>query len=509
MTGTDIAKSVHDAGGEPPAPKPKPKKSIFELSKVMETEKISPQLEMNITNMRTMMGSSSDFIVTKGALCGIPVSIMSCEAMVSGDTVAQMVFSTLNTWVSTLKTDADITPDILRYKLTNDLLFSLDKTQVVTLGDAAKYIMSGFIVIFIDGADTGVATGAQGFKSRAVEKASTQQNLRGSCEGFVEVMRTNVSLIRRRCKSPSLVFKYMTLGDISNTEIALTYMTDKADPALITALEDKIKSIPLGIVLEGGFIQPFLEEGSGAVFSEVGTTDRPDVLVGKLSEGRVGLIVDGTPYVMYLPHLFVENFQTMDDYTEAPIYVSMMRWMKYFAFFFTVMLPGFFLALTNFNPELIQNKLLTNMVSAVQSTPYPLLLECLLIYVVYEIMREAGLRLPQAVGNTVSIVGGLVIGDIVVTAGLVGAPMVLIVGLTAITSYVVPNLYDAVAVLRFAFILAGGLLGLYGIALMGVATMIAVCSMREFGVSYTAPIMPFSAKAMRFVCGLCGRGYVV
>ena len=209
--------------------------------------------------------------------------------------------------------------------------------------------------------------------------------------------------------------------------------------------------------------------------------------------------MDGTPYVLYMPHMFVENFQTMDDYTETPVYVTLMRWLKYFAFFFTVMLPGFFLALANFNPELIPNRLLTNVMSAVQSTPYPLLPECVLIYVVYEIMREAGLRLPQTVGHAVSIVGGLVIGDIVVTAGLVGAPMVLIVGLTAITSFVVPELYAPVAVLRFAFILAGGLLGLYGVALMGVATLIGVCSMREFGISYTAPLMPFSPKSMRDV----------
>lgn len=473
-------------------------KNLFELSKVMETEKLEKELDTNITNMRTMMGGSSDFIVTKGSLCGNGLAVLTCEGMVSGDTVAAMVYSTLNTWARSEKY-SDITAETLLYKLQNELLYSLDKTQVQTYGEAAKYLMSGFAVILLDGVTTGVATGAQGFKTRGIEKPSMHQNLRGSCEGFAEVMRTNVSMVRRRCKSPSLVFKYLTLGDVSNTDVALVYMTDRAAPELVTALEDKLKSVPLGIILEGGFIQPFLEDKGNCLFSEIGATDRPDVLVGKISEGRVALIVDGTPYVLYMPHMFVENFQTMDDYTETPVYVTLMRWLKYFAFFFTVMLPGFFLALANFNPELIPNKLLTNVMSAVQSTPYPLLPECILIYVVYEIMREAGLRLPQTVGHAVSIVGGLVIGDIVVTAGLVGAPMVLIVGLTAITSFVVPDLYAAVAVLRFAFIIAGGMLGLYGVALMGVATLIAVCSMREFGISYTAPLMPFSPKAMRDV----------
>ena len=226
-------------------------------------------------------------------------------------------------------------------------------------------------------------------------------------------------------------------------------------------------------------------------------TERPDVFTAKLHEGKIGILVDGTPFALFVPKLFMENFSVIDDYTGRPAFTAFIRTIRYMAIIFATVVSGFYVALANFNPELFPEALLLNLATSIQDTPYPLLAECLLIHVFYEIMREAGLRIPTNIGHAVSIVGGLVIGDIVVSAGLVGAPMVLMVAMSAITSFVVPDLYDSIAVLRFAYIIVGGIWGLFGITILSAILAIKLCSQESYGVPHTAPISPFSPKALR------------
>jgi spore germination protein KA len=240
-----------------------------------------------------------------------------------------------------------------------------------------------------------------------------------------------------------------------------------------------------------------LQEENNTLFSQVGFTDRPDNFAAKLYDGRIGIIVDGSPNAMFLPLLLIEHFQTMDDYSGLSVYATFTRWLKYLAFFITLLLPGFFVAVSNFNPELFPPTILFNIISAEQKTPFTILTECALIIVIYEIMREAGLRLPSVVGHAVSIVGGLVLGDIVISVGLISAPIVLIVALSVISSFVVPDLYPTVSVLRIGFIVAGGFFGLFGLTVFGMILLYKVCSLSAYGVPYMAPLTPLTAKAMR------------
>jgi len=461
----------------------------------LENQNLVNTLRQNTSNIITLSGVSADLVITYARLCGTEIAVITCEGMVSADTVASLIYNGINEKYKNAETTA--AADEIFNAIQTDMLISVEKHTAATCGEVLDFAMAGFAVLMVDGVAGATALGAQGYKMRGVEKPVSHLNMRGSNEGFTESMRVNVSLLRRRVKSPTLIFKYLKAGKRSKTDIALCYLSDKAPQKLVDEVMSRLEQLPLDTVLDSGYIQPFLEDSDDSVFSEVGYTDRPDTMIGKISEGRVGVIVDGTPFTLYLPKLFTENFQTMDDYSGMPVYVTLMRWLKYFAFFFTIILPGFYIAVAGFNPELFPPKLLSSLYAAAKTTPYPLMLECLLIYVVYEIMREAGLRLPSVVGHAVSIVGGLVIGDIVVSAGLVGAPVVLIVGLSAITSFVVPDLYDAIVVLRFAFMLAGGLFGLFGLTVVGTVVMLKMCSMRSYGVSYTAPVAPFSLKSMR------------
>jgi spore germination protein KA len=353
------------------------------------------------------------------------------------------------------------------------------------------------VIILADGIDHGVAIGVQGFQSRSVERPLIHTNMRGSNEGFTENLRTNISLVRRRIKSPTFVVKNKIIGKRSQTGVSLCYLSDKATPEMISQVEERLENIPVELILESGYIEPFLQEKGNSIFTQIGVTDRPDNFAAKLYDGRVGVIVDGTPYALFLPLLFTEHFQTMDDYSGLTVFATFTRWLKYIAFFATLLLPGLFVAISNFNPELFPPIILFNIISAEQKTPFTIFTECILVVLIYEVMKEAGLRLPAVVGHAVSIIGGLVLGDIVVGVGLISAPVVVIVALSAITGFVVPDLYPSIAVLRFAFVLAGGFFGLFGMTVLGAAILFKVCSMSCYGVPYMAPLTPYTRKAMR------------
>lgn len=450
-------------------------------------------LEKNTVNIRSIMYNTSDLTMKYGKAGQVNMCILFCEGQINTNQMANLVYRPINS----IGNEKKLPPERVMEMIQNELLLAGEQKQVLDYDQLSMFIMSGFCVILIDGVSHGIAIGVHGFERRSVKEPSTQLNLRASREGFVEAIRINVSMIRRRIKSPRLVMKLSKAGKLSQTDVCLSYIEGKADKALVDEIEKRLSELPLDIILEGGYIQPFLEEKGSLIFSEIGVTERPDTLAAKLYEGRVAVIVDGTPFALIVPRLFTENFQALDDYTEKPVYVSIMRILRYIAFAASVLLPGFYVAIANFNPELIPDALLLNLASSIQITPYNLMTECLIVHIFYEILREAGLRMPSDLGHAVSIVGGIVIGDILVSAGLVGAPIILIVAVSAISSFIVPDLYNSIVVMRFSFILAGGMWGLFGITIVGMLYLYKICSMNAYGVPFTAPISPFSLKAMR------------
>ncbi|GHV47552.1 spore germination protein [Clostridia bacterium] len=456
---------------------------------------LTTKMADNIGAIKQYSAGSSDVLYKSAEAAGFPATIVLFEGMFSDSALSDYILTPLNH----LKKIDEYTPDKLFAVLTESLFISASGTVIDTVEDVYYYAASGCAVILIDGIGKAYACGVQGFKTRGIEQPTTSLNIRSSRESFTEVLRTNITLLRRRYKSPGLVFDTTTVGTATQTDVCVCYIKGKADDEIVRDIKRRIAEIPLETVLESGYIQPYLEESGNMIFSQCGITERPDCIIGKLFCGRIAVIVDGTPFVLYLPKLFNENFQTMDDYAGSPVYISFMRILKCAAYILAVLLPGFYIALANFNPELFPPSLLFNLTASVKSTPYPLMPECILINIMYEIMREAGLRLPKYIGHAVSIVGGLVIGQIAVSAGLVGAPLVLIVAMTGIASFVVPDLYDNIVVLRFSFIFAGGFWGLYGLYILGIVVLVKMCSMTNFGVPYTTPVTPFRARGMRDV----------
>lgn len=458
------------------------------------SQKLFKSLNENLDYLKAETHSSADFTVRSAKIQNIGVSVITIEGMVSGEALSDLLIKTFLISNNDIKTPLELYDYIMNYSLVGQ-----DVKQASDFETIFNLMMSGFAVLLVDGVEKAFIIGAQGFDYRSVSEPSGETNLRGSREGFIEPIKKNMGLIRRRIKSPDLVFEMHTLGKKSKTDVCLIYLKHVVSEKLVCDIKKKLSEIKMDIILESGYITPFLQSDPYSLFSDIGTTERPDTVCAKIGEGRVAILVDGTPYVLIVPQLFSENFQSADDYSHRPYYATFIRILKYVSFFITILLPGLYVGASVFHPEIFPSELLYNVVSAQKSTPFPLMIEALIIHFIFEIMREAGLRLPKQIGHAVSIVGGLVIGSAAVTAGLIGSPMLIIVAVTAISSFVVPSIYEPVAILRFVFILLGGLTGFYGIALGVFFLIVNITRLSSFGIPYTAPITPYSKKAMRDV----------
>ncbi|MCH5304306.1 MAG: spore germination protein [Ruminococcus sp.] len=388
----------------------------------------------------------------------------------------------------------------LFYYIFNCVLSASEIVLVKTFDEVLSFSMSGFAVLAVDGCNLMLAIGVQGYKFRSVSEPESELVQRGSREGFTEAMRVNMTLIRRRMKNPSLVFETLTVGKTSKTNLAICYLKGTATNSSVEEVRKRLKACDIQTVLGAGYLVPYLEDsGKNEIFTGVGITERPDTLCGKLMEGRVGIIVDGTPSVLVIPHLFVENFQSVDDYSNRPYFATITRILKYIAYLTSIFIPGLYISLVLYHPEYFPEVLLANIQDSIEHTPLPLMLEVFLIDFMYEIMREAGLRLPKVLGHAVSIVGALVIGDCAIQAGIIGAPTLMAVAVAALCSYVIPDLYPQITILRLSFIVLGGILGVWGIVMLSCVVMIFMASKSTLGVVFISPIAPFSKVFFRDV----------
>ncbi len=448
----------------------------------------------NLVKIRQDLDGTNDLVVRRFLLEDNDAVLVCMEGMVNIQVVAQGVLNPV------LNSKPDTREPAAQFAFLRDQVLAMTElVQFETLEELYGFAMSGFAVLLVDGVAAGLAVGVQGFNFRSISEPSTEVLQRGSREGFVEVLRINVSMIRRRMKTPDLRFELMKVGKKSKTDVCLCYMKSAVSEEILRNVRERLQSIPLDTVLESGYIQPYLEDKPLSLFTGVGTCERPDTLCGKITEGRIGIIVDGTPMALIVPYLFIENFQSMDDYADRPYFSTFTRILKYIAFFISILLPGLFVAIGTFHQELFPTPLLYNLAVAESSQPFSLMTEALLIHFIYELMREAGLRLPKPIGHAVSIIGGLVIGDAAVKAGLIGAPMIMIVALTAISSFVIPKLYEPIAILRFVFILVGGTMYFLGLMLVLTAVVVNLCAIDPYGVPFTAPVSPLRLRSLRDV----------
>ncbi|MDD6847760.1 MAG: spore germination protein [Oscillospiraceae bacterium] len=457
--------------------------------------KMYSDLQQNILELKKLLSDSADFTVRTIKLNNdskTSCAIFTTEGMCDKESLAIYVLNPL------LNAEyGDINRKKLFDYIYDKVLSASEITLITSFSEVITFSMSGFAIVAIDGYKEMVAIGAQGFSFRGVSEPESEVVQRGSREGFTEALRINMTLVRRRMKNPNLVFETMTLGTESNTQICLCYIKNVATKSSVSEIRERLSNCNLKTLLGSGYLVPYLEDsGKNEVFTGVGVTERPDSLCGKMLEGRIGILIDGTPCALVIPHLFVENFQSVDDYSNRPYFATIIRLLKYFSYILAILTPAVYIAFVNFHPDYFPKALYKNIQESIKDTPLPLILEILLITFIYEVMREAGLRLPKALGHAVSIVGALVIGDCAINAGIIGAPTLMAVAVSAICSYVVPDLYPQITVLRLSFIVAGGIMGVWGIVLLSTIVIISMCSKSSLGVAYMSPIIPFNKRSI-------------
>lgn len=433
----------------------------------------------------------SDFLLREAVFCGVKGFFVIMDGLIDSLQLSQMVVSPI------LKRE-------LEFENNNDLynqiklsvVNSVELNEAKTFDDCYYFLMSGFCVFIIDGINKALVFGLQGFSKRSIDEPTNESNVKGAKECFIENLNDNKALLRRRLKTHHLKFKQLKLGTAANTAVVIAYVDNRADKEFVNDIEFRLNAANFNTVVDYGEIVPFVDTDIKTLFSAVANTERPDVAVSKLLEGRVVILVDGSPFAVYLPALFSDNFQTVDDYDNPPFYSGFMRVLKYFSFVISIFLPGIYVAIGTFHQELIPTNLLFTIAAEEITTPFSLMSEAIMLLVLYEIMREAGLRLPKNIGHAVSIIGGIIIGETTVTAGIIGAPMLVVIAMTAISSYVVYPLYESVSVLRFLFIIAGGLTGMYGIILGAGVVFVNICAINPFGVPLSSPISPLDKHSL-------------
>lgn len=468
------------------------KTMLENLPNEISTEPVKVKLDNNIARIKEICDGTSDLLVNRICIGGIDACLICCEGMLSTSTIAELILNPLKDIAETFENSSALFSYVY-----NKMLLSVDRIIISNYGELFRTLNSGFAIFVADGQSFAYAFGVQGYASRSVSEPSSEANIFGAHEGFTEIVRTNMSLLRRRLKSPLFKQELLVKGKIGHTDICICYMRDRVPGDMLRRIKASLDRIEFEAIICSGYISTFMEQESPRIFASAGTCERPDVVCAKLLEGRVAILIDGMPYAIMIPHLLAESFQTLDDYVFKPSYAVFLRWLKYLAFFVAILLPGIYVAFALWHPEQINSTLLTLLADAEKDTPFPLAAEAIGILLIYEIIREAGLRLPKGVGGSVSIVSGLIISEAAASSGLVSTPLLTTVALSVLCGFAIPDINSQITLLRITFLLSGALFGVYGISIAGAAVFCNICATECMGYPITAPITPLSTFALR------------
>lgn len=368
-------------------------------------------------------------------------------------------------------------------------VYDMEKiSQDMLIGDAA---------LFIEGIEVGYLFELGKWERRAINEPENERVIRGPKEGFVEDINVNKSLIRHKIKNTNLVFEDYTLGIQTNTNISLVYMSNIVNPDILDEVRRRIKGISLSSILDSSYIEYYIEDAPRSLICTMGHTEKPDVASGKILEGRIAIICDGSPNVITIPKIFIENLQSPEDYYVRYQYGTYLRVIRFMAFMMAIVLPGFVVALKTFHHEMIPTRLLMSMASGREGVPFTALIEGLLMIIFLELMKESSIRIPGNIGPAVTTISGLVLGQTAVQAGLVGPIMVIVVAATGISEFIIPEQKEMIVLYRFIILFIGGTLGLFGVVCGLTIMLVHLISLRSFGVPFMYPLAPYDKEGMK------------
>lgn len=366
------------------------------------------------------------------------------------------------------------------------------------IGDILDGILEGDTAVIIDGIDKSMVISTKGWEGRNISESTTESYVRGPKEAFVETLRINTSMLRRRIKHPDFVIENLKIGKYSKTDVSIAYVKSIADDTVVQEVKKRLKKVQIDGVIDSGYLEEFIEDNPFSPFPQIAHSEKPDKVSAEILEGKVAILVDGSPFVLTVPVIFAQFFQAGEDYYERYFLASALRVLRIIAMLTALLFPSIYIAETTFHQEMIPTQLAISVAAQREGVPFPALLEALFMEVTFEILREAGIRLPMQVGQAVSIVGGLVIGQAAVQAGLVSPAMVIVVALTGIASFAIPafNIAITFRLLRFIIMIAAGTLGFFGIIMVVMMILAHMASLESFGVPYLSPLTPSRAQEL-------------
>jgi len=380
--------------------------------------------------------------------------------------------------------------------LIQKVLLTADNKKTFDVDNIVDGIMYGKTMLFIDGFTEVISINSIGWQTRSISEPQSETIVRGPREGFTESMNLNLTLIRRRVLSPSLKFEFMRIGKQTKTQICVCYIDGIAKESIHKELMKRLIDIDIDAILDSGYIEEIIKDAPYSPFRTVINTERPDVVAGKLLEGRFAVICDGSPVVLTLPSIFVEIFQSNEDYYDNFIYSSFTRFLRWLCFFLSTSVPAIYVAIVTFHQELLPTPLLISIYASRKGVPFPSVVEALGMSIIFEILREAGLRMPKHIGGAVTIVGALVLGDAAVAARLVSAPIVEITAITGIATFLIPQVLGIIIV-RLILLILASFLGLYGYIFGVMGLVLHLMSIRSFGVPYMTNVPSFSNQDIK------------
>ncbi|MBS4219380.1 spore germination protein [Bacillus sp. FJAT-49711] len=444
-----------------------------------------PTIDENVLYFRDALYNTDDLKTRTIRFNGIPGVIIYLETIANSEELQRSLLIPL----SQANTEQSI----------DTIITSSQFSKTSNMNIAVTTILKGNSVLFFEHGTEFYILNTLQLHSRSPEEPENEKIVRGSHEGFVGNLKINLNLIRMRIQNRCLKIEYVDLGWETNTQVAIVYLEEIANPELVDEIRKRIKSISSDMIFSPGYIEEFIEDKPLSPFQQILYTERPDRVEAHLVEGRIAIFSEGTSDVSIMPVSFFAFFQSPDDFNIRFYAGSVFRLLRFLSFWGAITLPSIYIAVISFHFELIPNDVITVVKSSIENIPFPPFIEALIMAVTIELIREAGIRLPSPIGQTIGIVGGLIIGESVVNAGLVSNVMVIVIALTAIMSFTIPSyeISNTARLLSLPIMIAAATLGFVGIIFCLMIIVIHLCKLESLGTPYLAPFAPLKIPNLK------------
>ncbi|MBR2903295.1 MAG: spore germination protein [Clostridia bacterium] len=470
-------------------------------------KKLSKKLQNNLQSLKAALPAEDILSYEFFSKDGVGAAIVYADGMVNKGLIGDLVIrpiASLNLKKqaeNSQKDEENNQNDGDRYEVNADLLQKSllfpEVKEAEKIEDMTKEILDGNALLLVDGIEKGIVVGTKMLPVRAISEPPADVAVKGPREGFVEDFKTNATLVRKRLKSPALRMDVMRVGRRSDTTIALCYLDGICDNRLKDALQKKLQSIDVDVLPDSSYVTALIAPRKHSLFRSVGTTEKPDVFAAKLAEGRVGILVDGSPIALTLPFTLTEDFQSSEDYFVSPFMATLFRVLRLVAVMIALFLPAVYVTTQLFKMQLLPLGLMLTIAKSAREIPFSPSMETFFVLLLFETLKEASIRMPKYVGMSLSVVGALVLGEAAVSAGFLSTPTIIIVALSGICLYTVPNFVETGSVLRWLYLIVAGSLGPFGLTLAGALTLYYLISADSFGMPPLAPFSPLVAHDLK------------